>query len=146
MFDSGALRLVVLGMIAQGPRHGYDIIKELKLRFQGAYSPSPGAIYPMLHMLEEAGLAVSQSWGPKKRFEITQAGRDWLEEHRAELDTINAQLDQAAAPIGEAALGESVRALRETIFGRMRAGALNAEQAQKLDAILKRAREDIEKI
>src|SRR5690606_14355271 len=48
MFDSGALRLVVLGLIAEEPRHGYDIIKALEAKFQGAYSPSPGAIYPML--------------------------------------------------------------------------------------------------
>src|SRR3990170_1702763 len=48
MFDPGALRLVVLGLIAEEPRHGYDIIKALEAKFQGSYSPSPGAIYPML--------------------------------------------------------------------------------------------------
>jgi DNA-binding PadR family transcriptional regulator len=48
MFDSGALRLVVLGLIAAQPRHGYDIIRLLKARFQGSYSPSPGSIYPIL--------------------------------------------------------------------------------------------------
>ena len=56
MFDPGALRLVVLGLIAEEPRHGYDIIKALEANFQGAYSPSPGAIYPMLQMMEEADL------------------------------------------------------------------------------------------
>ena len=60
MFDPGALRLVVLGLIAEEPRHGYDIIKALEAKFQGAYSPSPGAIYPMLQMLEEADLVVSR--------------------------------------------------------------------------------------
>ena len=61
MFDSGALRLVVLGLIAQEPRHGYDIIQAMSARFQGSYSPSPGAIYPMLRMLAEAGLIASTS-------------------------------------------------------------------------------------
>ena len=61
MFDPGALRLVVLGLIAEEPRSGYDIIKALEAKFQGAYSPSPGAIYPMLQMLEEADLVTSQA-------------------------------------------------------------------------------------
>ena len=75
MFDSGALRLVVLGLIAEEPRHGYDIIKALETKFQGTYSPSPGAIYPMLQMLEEADLVVSQAEGNKRLFSITDAGR-----------------------------------------------------------------------
>ena len=66
MFDPGALRLVVLGLIAEEPRHGYDIIKALEAKFQGAYSPSPGAIYPMLQMLEEADLVSSQVDGNKR--------------------------------------------------------------------------------
>ena len=61
MFDAGALRLVTLGFIAEQPRHGYDIIKGLSASFQGAYRPSPGSIYPILRMLEDAGLVSSQS-------------------------------------------------------------------------------------
>ena len=68
MFDSGALRLVVLGLIAEEPRHGYDIIKALEAEFQGAYSPSPGAIYPMLQMMEEADLVTSTTTGNKRLF------------------------------------------------------------------------------
>ena len=59
MFDSGALRLLVLGLIAEEPRHGYDIIRDLRARFQGSYSPSPGSIYPILQQLAEAGLVDS---------------------------------------------------------------------------------------
>src|SRR6187399_2918600 len=78
MFDAGALRLVVLGLIAEEPRHGYDIIKALESKFQGAYSPSPGAIYPMLQMLEEADLVTSQPDGNKRLFSITEQGRAYL--------------------------------------------------------------------
>ena len=108
MFDSGALRLVVLGLIAEEPRHGYDIIRQLKTRFQGSYSPSPGSIYPILQQLAEAGFVTSLSHPPRRRFAVTEAGRAWLSEQRAELEAINAQLEEAAAPIGEQAVGEAM--------------------------------------
>ena len=85
MFDPGALRLVVLGLIAEEPRHGYDIIKALEAKFQGAYSPSPGAIYPMLQMLEEADLVVSETNGNKRLYSITEQGNAYLAEHADEL-------------------------------------------------------------
>src|SRR5215475_3864722 len=78
MFDQGALRLVVLGLIEEEPRHGYDIIKALETRFEGAYSPSPGAIYPMLQMLEEADLVTASTVGSKRVFAISEAGRAYL--------------------------------------------------------------------
>jgi len=93
MFDSGALRLLVLGLIAEEPRHGYGIIRGLRARFQGSYSPSPGSIYPILQQLSEAGLVASSSHGPRRRFTVTEAGKAWLAEQSAELDAIKAQLD-----------------------------------------------------
>ena len=144
MFDAGALRLVVLGLIADQPRHGYDIIKALEDRFSGAYSPSPGAIYPLLQMLEEADLVVSATAGSKRLYTITDPGRAYLEENRAELDKINAQLDQASGDIRQSALGEELHALRSALFARMRGGDLTPEQADKLRGILQRVRQEIE--
>jgi DNA-binding PadR family transcriptional regulator len=144
MFDSGALRLVVLGLISAEPRHGYDIIKALEARFQGAYSPSPGAIYPMLQMLEEADLVSSVTTGSKRLYTITEAGRIYVEENRAELDRINAQLDQASGDIRHSAIGEELHALRSVLHGKLRTGALTAEQSDRLRAILQQARKDIE--
>jgi len=146
MFDSGALRLVVLGLIAEEPRHGYDIIRGLKARFQGSYSPSPGSIYPILQMLAEAGLVSSSAYGPRRLFAITEAGKAYLAEQRAELDGINAQLDEAAAPIGETAIGEAIHDFRSALFAKMRKGALNAEQAGRLRGVLERARREIEEL
>ena len=146
MFDSGALRLVVLGLIAEEPRHGYDIIKALETRFQGAYSPSPGAIYPMLQMMEEADLLVSETHGNKRLYTITDAGRAWLEENRAELDRINEQLEEAAGDMQGVALGEAIRELRRSIYRKMRGGELDAEQAQKAVEILKKARNDLDSL
>jgi DNA-binding PadR family transcriptional regulator len=144
MFDPGALRLVVLGLIAEEPRHGYDIIKALEAKFQGAYSPSPGAIYPMLQMLEEADLVASQANGNKRLYSITEGGRTYLAEHAAELAGINAQIDAASNEAGEASLGNEMRALRWTLFGMVRRGSLSAEQAGKARDILRRARRDLE--
>ncbi len=146
MFDSGALRLVVLGLIAEEPRHGYDIIRGLKARFQGSYSPSPGSIYPILKMLADAGLVTSSSHGPRRLFTITEAGKSWLTSQRAELDAINTQLDEAAAPIGERGIGEAIHGFRGALFARMRGGALSAEQAGRLRDVLERARREIEEL
>jgi len=146
MFDSGALRLVTLGFIAEQPRHGYDIIKGLADRFQGAYRPSPGAIYPILRMLEEAGLVSSQSHGPKRLFTITERGRAYLEEQSEELRNIRAQVEAAAAPIGEAGVGEAIQALRAMLFEKMRQGGFDEAQAKQLREILLETRERIEKL
>ena len=146
MFDSGALRLVVLGLIADEPRHGYDIIKALESRFQGAYSPSPGAIYPLLQMLEEADLVVSATAGNKKLYTITDAGRAYLADNRNELDTINAQLDEASNEIRHSALGEEIRELQRTLFGRLRSGSLTSDQVDEIKRILRGAREALDRL
>jgi len=144
MFDPGALRLVVLGLIAEEPRHGYDIIKALEARFQGAYSPSPGAIYPMLQMMEEADLVVSEANGNKRRYSITEQGRAYLAEQAGELAKINAQIDENASETSGVSLGDEVKALTFALFARLRSGSLSAEQAAKAKDILKKARRDLE--
>ncbi|PWK69078.1 PadR family transcriptional regulator [Aminobacter sp. AP02] len=144
MFDPGALRLVVLGLIAEEPRHGYDIIKALEAKFQGAYSPSPGAIYPMLQMLEEADLVASVANGNKRLYSITGQGQAYLAEHADELEKINAQIDEASAQVGGVAIGEEFRALKFALFTRLRGGSFNAAQAEKAREILKKARRDLE--
>ncbi len=146
MFDAGALRLVVLGLIAEQSRHGYDIIRALKDRFQGAYSPSPGSIYPMLQMLADAGLVMASEEGGKRLYAITEAGLSYLEENAAQLAKINAQLDEAAGPIGASDIGAAIMRLRDTVFHRLRGGALTPEQAAKLREILAKAADEIEKL
>jgi DNA-binding PadR family transcriptional regulator len=144
MFDPGALRLVVLGLIAEEPRHGYDIIKALEARFQGAYSPSPVAIYPMLQMMEEADLIVSEANGNKRRYSITEQGRAYLAEQAGELAKINAQIEETASETSGVSLGDEVKALTFALFSRLRRGSLSAEQAAKAKEILKKARRDLE--
>ncbi len=144
MFDPGALRLVALGLIAEEPRHGYDIIKALEAKFQGAYSPSPGAIYPMLQMLEEADLVVSEANGNKRLYSITDQGKAYLEENAAELARINAQIDEVSADSGEISLGDEVKDIARAVFMRLRRGQYTPEQARKARDILRKARRDLE--
>src|SRR6266436_329133 len=84
LFDHGELRLVVLGLISERPRHGYEIIKEIEDRVSGSYSPSPGVIYPTLTMLEELGHAtVAPTAGGKKLYTVTPEGTAFLDANRS---------------------------------------------------------------
>src|ERR1700722_17324487 len=76
IFGPGDLRLMLLALIAEKPRHGYELIKEIEQKFGGTYSPSPGSIYPTLTLLEELEqVRASASEGARKLFEITDQGR-----------------------------------------------------------------------
>ncbi len=86
MLADGDLRLIVLALLEEGPRHGYEIIKALEEKSSGVYSPSPGVVYPTLTYLEEVGYATSLAEGSKKVFSITDAGRAHLEQNREVAD------------------------------------------------------------
>src|SRR6266508_997298 len=99
MLAQGDLRLIALALIAEQPRHGYEIIKVLEEKTAGWYSPSPGSVYPTLTYLEEAGYVTAQTEGAKKLYTITDEGRAHFEENRKFVDTV---LERLAA-IGERA-------------------------------------------
>lgn len=95
MFDHGELRLVVLALIAEQPRHGYEIIKEIEDRAGGSYSPSPGVIYPTLTLLEELGHASTEERDGKKLFALTEAGRSWMQANQPAVDVALARMQAA---------------------------------------------------
>lgn len=97
MLAHGDLKLLALALIEEQPRHGYELIKLIEEKTSGAYSPSPGVVYPTLTFLEEAGYATAESEGAKKTYAITDAGRDYLKENRGIADMIHERL----AAIGE---------------------------------------------
>src|SRR5262245_12672047 len=88
MLADGDLRLIVLVLLEEAPRHGYDIIKALEERSSGIYSPSPGVVYPTLTFLEEAGYATSSNDGNKRVYSITEPGRAYLKENREAADAV----------------------------------------------------------
>jgi DNA-binding PadR family transcriptional regulator len=97
MLAQGDLRLIALALIAEAPRHGYEIIKLVEEKTSDWYSPSPGIVYPTLTYLEEAGYVTASAEGSKKLYTITDEGRAYLTEHR---DLADAVLKRLAA-VGE---------------------------------------------
>jgi DNA-binding PadR family transcriptional regulator len=93
MFGTGDLRLLLLALIEEQPRHGYELIRTIEEMFEGQYSPSPGAIYPTLTMLEELGYArVEAETGGKKLYAITEEGKAFLTENRDTLEALTERL------------------------------------------------------
>ncbi len=112
MFDQGDLKLVILQLLEEKPRHGYEIIKELEERSGGRYAPSPGTVYPTLTMLAEMGYAseVAEESG-KKVYSITDEGRKYLAEHRTTVDDVFDRLSELGASI----FGDAVRPAHEAM-------------------------------
>lgn len=103
---SADLQLLILALLAERARHGYELIKELQERSAGYYVPSPGMVYPALSYLEEIGHASVEADGAKKLYTITVAGLEYLEQHRATADAILQQLAQA---------GQRMQQMREAL-------------------------------
>jgi len=108
MLAQGDLRLIALALIAQEPRHGYEIIKLVEEKTSDWYSPSPGIVYPTLTYLEEAGYVTASTEGAKKLYAITPEGRVYLEANR---DVVDAVLDRLTA------LGERINRWRRSERG-----------------------------
>jgi DNA-binding PadR family transcriptional regulator len=94
VFDGTELRLLLLALIGEQPRHGYDLIKAIEERTAGSYAPSPGVIYPTLTMLEDMGhIAEQAAEGAKRLFAITDAGRVEIGEQAELIEALFARLD-----------------------------------------------------
>jgi DNA-binding PadR family transcriptional regulator len=94
MLGSDDLQLIVLVLLEEKPRHGYEIIKALEEHSSGIYTPSPGVVYPALTYLEEVGYAVSESSGTKKLYSITDTGKEHLAKNRESADETLEQLSR----------------------------------------------------
>lgn len=120
-FDAGDLQLIILALLSEQPRHGYELIKVLEERSGGFYVPSPGVIYPALTFLEETGLAEVEVSGTKKLYRITENGQKRVDENRALIEITLAKLSQIGermAHVKKAFGGESGDAEDDGAFGR----------------------------
>jgi DNA-binding PadR family transcriptional regulator len=134
MLAQGDLRLLALALIAEAPRHGYEIIKLIEEKTADWYSPSPGIVYPTLTYLEEAGYVTAASEGAKKLYTITEEGRAYLATNRELADVV---LDRLAA------LGERVNRWRRAARGEER--EQRRALPQLVEATLQHLRETIGK-
>ncbi|WP_341676201.1 PadR family transcriptional regulator [Niveibacterium sp. SC-1] len=115
---SADLQLLILSLLGEQPRHGYELIKAIDERSQGYYVPSPGMIYPALSYLEEVGHAKVDLDGTKKRYSLTPEGEAFLAENRATADALIEQL---------ARMGERMARAREAWSGEGEAAEDNGE-------------------
>ncbi|MGA3770679.1 PadR family transcriptional regulator [Ralstonia nicotianae] len=104
--SSADLQLVLLALLKDAPRHGYELIKAVEEHSLGFYAPSPGMVYPALSYLEDHGFASVVAEGNKKRYAITPEGATWLAERQQAADAILAQLR---------AMGERMQRMNEAM-------------------------------
>lgn len=109
LFDYGELRLLVLALIAQAPAHGYELIKTIEDRFGGAYTPSPGVIYPTLSWLEDSGYASVEAEGGRKSYAITDEGKAFLEANQEAADAL---FERGGNSEGTGRRGRSLQVMR----------------------------------
>jgi DNA-binding PadR family transcriptional regulator len=147
-FDHGDLRYVLLALIAEQPRHGYELIKAIEENFGGAYSPSPGVIYPTLTLLEELGyIRPDSAEGPRKQFAMTPEGTEFLATNQSIVDRIFARMAEVGHVYGGGPAPEIRRALHNleaALTIRLGRGPLGADQVRAVTAILDRAASEIE--
>jgi DNA-binding PadR family transcriptional regulator len=124
VFAHGALRLYLLALLESGPKHGYELIKALKERFGGTYSPSAGTIYPRLGKLEEEGLVATEASGRRTNYRITAAGLAELNLRREELAALENEISASVRRLADN--------LREDIRNNMR--GLRADLAATAEA------------
>jgi len=118
-FEFGEMKYVILKLLSDKPRHGYEVMKELEEQLHGCYSPSPGTVYPTLQWLEDEGLVVSKEVDGKKVYEITAAGRQFLVEHKDVVDEIFERVQDAVdrafgAPMAD--LNRAVGRLMKAVY------------------------------
>ena len=157
---AASLQLLILVILEEKPRHGYELIKELEERSGGFYSPSPGVIYPALTYLEELGYASIETSGTKKLYIITAEGRQHLDENRKSVEVMISELEHISAKMNRMQrffdnedsgddshdirhsdeFAEARMALRSAIRQKHRC---SPKEAQRIAEILKRAAAEI---
>ena len=148
VFHHGALRLVVLALIAESPRHGYEIIKAIEERLAGSYSPSPGVIYPTLTLLQEIGHVTVEEHEGRKRYSITEEGRQHLTENQAAVDAVMERMQDVSKRFGGGPAPQIIRAMENLKLAlrlRMGRGPLTDEQLQAVAAAIDAAATAVER-
>jgi DNA-binding PadR family transcriptional regulator len=147
LFDYGELRLLILALIAEQPRHGYELIKLIEERMGGSYSPSPGIIYPTLSWLDDMGYAAPEpDEAGRKRYRITPEGEAFLAASRAAADELLARV--AAAEPGKTLPPSIVRAMENLKLAlklRLKQGLVDQDSAARIAAALDEAARNVER-
>ncbi len=144
-FGAGEVRIAILSLLSEKPRHGYDLMKELETRSGGSYRVSAGTMYPALQQLEDEGMIVSETKDGKRVYQLTDLGKQELERERATADNIwrrTSDWGDWGQWIGGSALGPMMKA---TIHAMKRASRDPAMRT-RVEEILDRARRELENL
>jgi DNA-binding PadR family transcriptional regulator len=150
MFESGELRLVLLKLIADEPRHGYDLIRAIEDLTGGEYAPSPGIVYPTLTLLQDMGLIDdAPGEGSRRPFQVTEEGRKHLDEREEEVEAVLSRLTdlkpRETNPAGPA-IGRAVKNLMTALSHRVGRDGLDDELLHEIAAILDEAAQRVERV
>jgi DNA-binding PadR family transcriptional regulator len=147
-FDHGELRYILLKLISEKPRHGYELIKAIEEQSGGVYAPSPGVIYPTLTLLEDLNYVAAAQIGNRKQYSITPEGSRFLEDNREFVDEVFRRMADASRGYRRAPGPQILRAfhnLKAALFMRIASGRLTEEQRRAIAAALDRAASEIER-
>ena len=133
----GDIKYILLGLLAEKPQHGYQLIKEIESRWGGFYRPSPGSVYPTLQLLEEETYLTSEQLEGKKIYTITERGKNLLAQHPSSMAALE-RLDEQPQLI---ALKTTLRDLREVIMQVTRSG--NQKHIDQVLTSLKKLKREI---
>lgn len=148
MFDYGELRLLVLAMTAESPRHGYELMRAIEERAGGGYTPSPGVIYPTLSWLEDMGYTrVEPEEGGRKRYRVTPEGEAFLAANRPAVEELLARIGDAGGTRGgiPAPVVRGMENLKLALRLRLRRGAVEGDAANAIAAALDDAARAVER-
>jgi DNA-binding PadR family transcriptional regulator len=150
VFDASELQLVLLKLLSEQPRHGYDLIRAIEELTGGAYSPSPGVVYPTLTMLSEMGhTSEGQSEGSRKTYAVTPDGQAFLDARKTEVAALMARLAEMAserARFDNAPVRRAMMNLRAVLIHRLGEEAVKPETLHAVTAIIDEAAQRIERL
>ena len=147
MFESGEMKFVILRLLREKPRHGYEVMKALEEKFSGHYTPSAGTVYPTLQLLEDEGYVRAVDTDGKKVYHVTPEGEKYLDEHRDVLDEIFERVRETVRDFTGGGLGEVQGAfarLAGTTFRRAWRLGPDDPALRQVAEILKKAADDID--
>ncbi|HTR19416.1 MAG TPA: helix-turn-helix transcriptional regulator [Gemmatimonadales bacterium] len=142
------MKYVILKLLKDKPRHGYEVMKELEDQMRGCYSPSPGTVYPTLQWLEDEGLVKAKDVEGKKVYEITSAGLAFLDSHKDVVEDIFDRVKETVDQALGGSMAEINHAVGRLVKGVYRTGWRTREEAarKKIAEILGRAAEEVEAV
>jgi len=150
-FEAGEVRIAILSLLSEGPKHGYELMKALETRSGGSYKVSAGTMYPALSQLEDEGMIVSEQQDGKRVYQLTALGKKELEREKATADRIWRRASQWEdwgqwmSP-GVAIISGSIGALIKAAFRAMKHSGDDPEHRRRVEEILDRARKELENL